>query len=278
MRNIPLRKKLNDELSEIRLKSENIHLRNLLKETDDELVRSVEWFLKYIGFVNVQRADDTVEEGEVYEEDLRVETDDMTFLIEVKGIGGTSTDAQCAQISKIELRNRKADVSKTYHGIYIVNHQRYKEPLERMLPPFNNLQIVDAEIAYRGMTYTFELFQVYHLIEGGILSKGKVRDAFKESGLIDFKSTLIKLSNPHVYKKPSVYSFNLDEVSDVTIYENDFIIILDANAHWHKIPIISMEKDKEAVVEAKTGNVGIKVSELIPNPKEFYLLRGESDC
>ncbi|MBL0875772.1 hypothetical protein HLB02_20535 [Serratia nevei] len=262
--------KIENELSEIRLRQENVYLKNLLKATDNELVYSVEWFFKYIGFQDVQRADDSVQEGDIFEEDLRIITEDITYLVEVKGIGGTSTDAQCSQISKIVLRNRKADRSRKYHGVYVVNHQRYKAPLDRILPPFNDKQIEDAEMAYRGMTYTFELFQAYHLIELNILTKESVRDSLKEDGLINFKSRLIKLTKPHVYTKQSVYSF---ELNNVDMHKDDFIIVMDDDGHWYKLPIISMQKDKEAIETTNSGRVGVKVELLIENAEDFYLLK-----
>ncbi|MEG2115174.1 MAG: hypothetical protein RRZ38_14965, partial [Hafnia sp.] len=63
---------LSRELTVIRAKDENRLLKNLLKETDDELVYAVEWFLNYIGFENIQRPDEHVKDGDVFEEDLRI--------------------------------------------------------------------------------------------------------------------------------------------------------------------------------------------------------------
>lgn len=91
------------------IKMKNVKLRNLLKESGDELVFSVKWFLEYIGFENIVNPDDDVDEeaGELFEEDLNFKYEGLSFILEVKGIGGTSTDAQCSQISKIELRRRR---------------------------------------------------------------------------------------------------------------------------------------------------------------------------
>lgn len=59
----------------------------MLTATDDELVFSVKWFLDYIGFENVVVPDENVDEenGEVFEEDLNIETPSITYLFEVKG-------------------------------------------------------------------------------------------------------------------------------------------------------------------------------------------------
>jgi hypothetical protein len=267
------KKTIAQELNKTREKTENQLLKNLLKETDDALVYAVQWFLSYIEFDNVQNPDEHVKDGEIFEEDLRIDGKDTTLLFEVKGIGGTSTDAQCSQISKIVLRNRKANPEHNFHGVYIVNNQRYKAPLLRSLPPFNEKQIEDAEIALRGMTYTYELFQVYHMIELGILKKEQVKEAFLKDGLLDFKHSLIKLPKPHEYTNHSVYSFDLGDTESILIKDADYIIICDNECHWHKLDILSMQVDKKNVTSINKGKVGIKVNTLIDKATGYYLLQ-----
>ncbi|QNP19414.1 hypothetical protein [Providencia rettgeri] len=257
-------------------KEENLKTKALLTETDDELVYSVKWFLEYIGFNNVTTPDDLVNEGEseIFEEDLNIETEQKTYLFEIKGIGGTSTDAQCSQISKIVLRREKLRFEHNFKGIYIVNHQRYKDPQERVTPPFNNTQIEDAEMTRRGMTYTYELFQVYHMIEVGILTREDVRAAFDQRGLIDFRKSLNPIKCAHIYPKPEVYSFDLSDTPNITISKNDKIAVRDKDNHWHLLSIESIEVNKHPLEEATAssgGNVGVKVDKFIENAKDFYL-------
>lgn len=266
---------LSTELLSIRDRQENIFLKNLLKETDDQLVYAVEWFLKYIGFENIERPDENIKEGDVFEEDLRINDENETYLIEIKGIGGTSTDAQCSQISKVVNRKRKQNPDRKYIGIYIVNHQRFKAPLSRTMPPFNEKQIEDAEIAYRGMTYTFELFNVYHMIEQKILSKEQVRTAFLEDGLLNFRKSLIPLPKPHIFPKPEVYSFDIDHNPSLEIKIGDYIALVDDNSHWHKLAIAELQVDKIGVERANKGKVGIKTSIFIEKAKDYYLLSSQ---
>ncbi|HIE4542213.1 TPA: hypothetical protein ACXNIS_000336 [Providencia rettgeri] len=257
-------------------KEENIQTKALLTATDDELVYSVKWFLEYLGFEDVRTPDDQVNDGEneIFEEDLNIETEQKTYLFEVKGIGGTSTDAQCSQISKIVLRREKQSSEHNFKGIYIVNHQRYKDPKERVIPPFNNTQIEDAEMARRGMTYTYELFQVYHMIEVGILTKESVRAAFEQRGLIDFRNSLNSINCAHIFPKSKVYSFDLSDTPNITISKNDKIAVRDKDNHWHLLSIESIEVNKHPLEEATAssgGNVGVKVEKFIENSKDFYL-------
>ncbi|MTB44089.1 hypothetical protein [Providencia sp. wls1950] len=267
---------LENEYLTLANKEENIKTKALLTATDDELVNSVKWFLEYIGFNNITAPDDKVNEAEneIFEEDLNIETEQKTYLFEVKGIGGTSTDAQCSQISKIVLRREDTRDDHDFKGIYIVNHQRYKDPQERVNPPFNDTQIMDARIARRGMTYTYELFQVYHMIEEDILTRDDVRVAFEQTGLIDFRKSLNLIKCAHVYPKPEVYSFDLTATPDITISKNDRIAVRDKDNHWHLLSIESIEVNKNPLEEATVisgGNVGVKVDKFIENAKDFYL-------
>ncbi|MEX0425165.1 hypothetical protein KDV38_15730 [Providencia rettgeri] len=264
------------ELQDLANKEENIQTKALLTATDDELVNAVKWFLEYIGFENITAPDDQVNEveNEIFEEDLNIETTQKTYLFEVKGIGGTSTDAQCSQISKIVLRREDTRDDHDFKGIYIVNHQRYKDPQERVNPPFNDTQIIDAKIARRGMTYTYELFQVYHMIEVGILTRDVVRAAFDQRGLINFRKSLNLIKCAHIYPKPEVYSFDLTTTPDITISKNDKIAVRDKDNHWHLLSIESIEVNKNPLEEATVisgGNVGVKVDKFIENAKYFYL-------
>lgn len=270
--------KLQSELSDLSNKDENIKTKALLTATDDELVFSVKWFLDYIGFENVIVPDENVDEGngEVFEEDLNIETPSITYLFEVKGIGGTSSDDQCAQISKIVYRREEANPDHNYKGVYIVNHQRQKNPKERKNPPFFEQQKVDAAIARRGMTYTYELFQVYHMIESGILDKADVREAFNQRGLIDFRKSFKPLTCDHTFREINVYSFDLTSTPGTTISEKDRVVVKDDDNHWHLLSITGIQVNRKPIEEATSdsgGSAGVKVDRLVPGAREFFLLK-----
>lgn len=266
---------LKEEYERVHSKDENVKLRAMLKETGDDLVSAVKWFLEYIGFTNVVDPDKDVDvdAGEVFEEDLNFEHNGVHFLLEVKGIGGTSTDAQCAQISKIALRRKRANPGNTYKAVYIVNHRRYKAPKEREVIPFNDNQIEDAEMAQRGMTFTYELFNIYYMIEAGVISKEVARDAFKQEGLINFRQSLHKLEFNHCYKGALVYSLVIPEGGLVTITKADKIAIQDNENHWHRLSIESLQIDRVDHDEVRNGKVGIKVDRLVPGARDYYVVK-----
>lgn len=270
--------KLQQELSDLSKKDENIKTKALLTATDDELVFSVKWFLEYIGFEKVIIPDEHINEdnGELFEEDLNIETSSKVYLFEVKGIGGTSSDDQCAQISKIVYRREEANPDKNYKGIYIVNHQRQKNPKERKNPPFFDQQILDAAIARRGMTYTYELFQVYHMIESGIIEKHEVREAFNQRGLIDFRKSLMPLTCDHVFREISVYSFDLTTTPDTTISKRNSIVVKDEYNNWHLLSIVGIQINRIPIDEATAtsgASAGVKVDRIVPGAREFFVLK-----
>lgn len=266
---------LNNEYEMIHNDDKNVKLRNMLKETGDDLVLSVKWFLEYIGFTNVIDPDKNVDvdAGEIFEEDLNFQYDGIHFLLEVKGIGGTSTDAQCAQISKIALRRRRSNPGNTYKAVYVVNHQRYRAPMERINIPFNETQIEDAEMTNRGMTFTYEFFNIYHMIEAGIITKSAAREAFKQEGLINFRESIYKLNFNHCYKGSTVYSLIIPEEINFTVAKSDKLAIQDKENHWHLLNIESIQVDGQDYGEVSSGKFGAKVDKLIPEARDYYVVK-----
>ncbi|WNK46941.1 hypothetical protein RM150_22530 (plasmid) [Pantoea agglomerans] len=262
---------------------ENIRLKKLLTESGDELKDSVQWFLEYIGFDKIENPDEEINDkiDKIYEEDIRVISPDVTYIIETKGLGGTSTDSDCAQPSKIVLRKEDADIAKNngnmainYKAVYIVNSQRHKEPKTRDNPPFKNQQIVDARIARRAMTTTYELFNIFHMIEAGILSKSDVRNAFRQNGLINFKFGLLSLTCDGRFDGPKAYSFDLTKEPMLQIDENDSIAFQDEDDHWHLSPILEIQVNRCKVTSANAssgGSAGVSLKKYIKSAKTFYL-------
>jgi hypothetical protein len=175
------------EESVVELRSRYKFLTDMISGSGDELVSAVVEYLKWLGFESVVNLDTT--NPELLEEDIQVDCGDRFLVIEVKGIGGTSTDKDCSQVSKVRFRRaeqrRKFDV----FGLYIVNHQRYMPPRSRSNPPFSNRQIRDAELDNRGLLTTYELYKAYFLIEADILSKALVRESIFGTGLVTFSPT-----------------------------------------------------------------------------------------
>lgn len=99
-------------------------LKDLLTESGDKLVSAVKKYLEWLGFENVVDKDATLNGSDIKEEDLNFTYGNTLVLVEVKGINGTSTDAECSQVDKIVNRRMRQNNTVDVHGIYIVNNEK----------------------------------------------------------------------------------------------------------------------------------------------------------
>lgn len=244
-------------------------LHELITETDEKLVLAVKTYFEWLGFENVKMMDQDKPVGK--EEDLQVELDKGLLIIEVKGIGGTSRDIDCSQISKIKHRREKERNKLDVHSLYIVNHQRYQAPRDRKNPPFSPHQIKDAENDERGLLTTWELFKLYNHIEEGIISKSEARESILKKGLVKFE--------------PSNTIF-VGEVNET--FKNDYIIIIQLKDHrlkkgdkiiisrdeMYKTAIIqNLQVNDQNVAEACGCEVGIELNVPVRKKSKIYKFR-----
>jgi hypothetical protein len=242
-------------------------LHNLLTETGNQLVKSVEYFLTWIGFENIVNMDET--NSQIKEEDLQIPLENGLLVVEVKGIGGTSKDSECSQISKIKYRRAKERRSFDVFALYIVNHQRYLPPFERRNPPFSEQQINDAQSDERGVLTTYELFNLYNNIEQGFITKEDARTSLLKFGLVQFKpSNSYLLGHPlEVHHKGYVVIL---DISNITINKGDSIIVCNEQS-WFKTEILDVQLNNEAITTVSEGEIGIKLSCSVLKTSELWL-------
>jgi len=253
--------------SKAELKEKYKFLADLISETGDKLVCAVEHYLKWLGFESVVNLDDT--NPDILEEDLQVDYGDRFLVIEIKGIGGTSTDKDCSQISKIRYRRAEQREKFDVFGLYVVNHQRYMPPKSRSTPPFTEHQINDAILDKRGLLTTYDLYKAYFLIEEGILKKNSVRDELFKTGLISLEpSNLRSLGVPSEYfMAGQVAIVNLDGVS---IKKGDTLIVKKQDEYF-KATIESLKLDDAEVERADFGEVGVKLNKKLKKNSELFV-------
>lgn len=246
-------------------------LHRLLTESGDELVKSVKAFLEWLGFEKIRIMDDS-SEG-LLEEDLQVDTEDGLLVIEIKGIGGTSTDGQCSQIEKIKNRRMKERKSFDVFGLYIVNHQRYQPPLLRENPPFKKEQRQDAENDGRGLLTTWQLFNLYYSIKNGCISKEEARKAFLKSGLIEFSpQDCFSLGEPvNILHDGKVILLDLSH----KMKTNDELIIKRGD-RYIKNQILEIQVNDKKVELVDSGPVGIKLKVPVKKSDKLFLKSNNS--
>lgn len=256
----------NKKNSEIENKiAENINkfkfLHDLITETGDPLVHAVHRLLKWLEFDNVLIKDE--HSTSILEEDIQVEHENGLLIIETKGIGGTSTDSDCSQIAKIKLRRCKERNAFDVSALYIVNHQRYQPPLTRRNPPFTDIQITDALNDERGLLSTWQLFNLYYDITGGIITKAEARNELLKFGLIEFRPrTKDKLTPPKQILKDGHVA--IIDITNIKLKVGQ-TLVAEKNNKYFKTKITSIQVDDKSVSEVENGEVGLKLDTKISN-------------
>lgn len=226
-------------------------LQKLLIETGEELVEALKTYFEWLGFCDVRIVDGSEEK---LREDLQILDGDDLYIIEIKGIGGTSTDAECAQIGKHRRKREKEYRDKTIYPFYVVNHQRYRNPKERENPPFSDDQISYAECDERGLLTTWELYKKYWMIEKGIFTKEETRGALKEIGLMTLLPDSIKKVGTFTeyYKKPRAGIMVID--NEIKVSDE---VLCEKNGEWLKATVLSIKADDKEVDAISQGEIGI---------------------
>jgi hypothetical protein len=236
-------------------------LHDLIIETGEPLVKAVKVFLEWLGFSKVVIMDE--ESSDKLEEDIQAEHDKGLLIIETKGIGGTSTDSDCSQISKIKHRRCEERNKFDVFALYIVNHQRYLPPLKRKNPPFTEDQIKDAYNDKRGLLTTWQLFNLYHYIENDIITKDDARAEILKFGYIEFRpKTKNKLTTPKQILKNGKVA--IVEVAGTKL-EIGQVLIAEKKDKFFKTKILSIQVDNKDVAEIENGEIGLMLDRAISN-------------
>lgn len=258
-------------LVEQKIEDNNSHydfLHKLITATGDELVQATIKFFKWLGFEKVIDKDKNLDK-DFNEEDIQIDTPDKGLLVvEIKGINGTSTDAQCSQILKVVNRRREEQQSFNIYGLYIVNNERGIEPLLRTIPPFNSQQIKDATYDKRGLCYTWQLYNLFFEIEDGIITREEAQTSLLKKGLIDFKPSLIEVGVPRkYYRSHTIVCIN---ISDIEIKRGGSFYYSE-NDRWKKVKIVSIQDGDKSFDSVSNGSYGFGLDHKVPNKRILYV-------
>ena len=242
-------------------------LHDLLTETGGPLVKAVERYFNWLGFPEVINVDE--ENAELKEEDLRVELEKGLLVVEVKGIGGTSTDSDCSQISKIRYRKGKERGTYDVYGLYIVNHQLNLSAQDRAHPPFSGQQIEDAKNDERGLLTTYELFKLYFYIQNNFITKEAAKASLLEYGLVSFTpSNAILVGSPlEILYNGTVVILKLDNLQ---ISKGVDLIITEPHC-FRRVQIIDIQINGKSVTQAASGVVGVKLDSSVSQTSQIWI-------
>ena len=242
-------------------------LHDLLTKSGAPLVKTVERYFNWLGFPKVTNVDE--ENAELKEEDLRVELEKGLLVVEVKGIGGTSTDSDCSQISKIRYRRGKERGTYDVYGLYIVNHQVNLPAQDRAHPPFSGQQIEDAKNEQRGLLTTYELFKLYFYIQNNFITKEAAKASLLEYGLVSFTpSNAILVGSPlEIHYDGTVVILKL---ANLQISKGTDLIITEPH-HFREVRVIDIQIDNKSVAQATSGVVGVKLDSSVSLTSQIWI-------
>jgi len=241
---------LNSRIDEVNKKYKFLH--DLLTATGEELVEAVCKYFEWLGFTDVKAIDGC---EDVLREDIQIIEDDKLYIVEVKGISGTSTDSECSQVAKHRRRREKEHLDKTIIPIYVVNHQRYVNPSLRKKPPFSKDQIDYAINDERGLLTTWQLYKQYKLIESKIFTKEETRAALEEYGIISLIPKNLKFVGTYSeYFKE--HNAGILTLNNIKIKVGDKVYA-KKDEQWAYTKINSIQVNSKPVDYAEGGEVGI---------------------
>ena len=204
------------------------------------------------------------------EEDLQVVLDDRLLVVEAKGIGGTSKDSECSQVSKIRHRRVRERKSFDVFALYIVNHQRYLPPENRKNPPFTQQQVDDAENDERGLLTTYDLFKLFFAVDSGFITKEDARESLLNYGMVAFRpSNAESIGKPlEIHYGGSVGIFLLQ---GVLVSPGDRLLVCE-NGWYREAQILGLRDHDEDTDVASEGEIGMKLSEKVSESSELWKL------
>lgn len=162
-------------------------LHDLITGTDTELVEAVRKALGVLGFSKVVDVDEERDkEGKSRREDLQIQDQSPTLIVDVKGVGGFPSDDEALQAEKhaaIRMRElKRTDIV----GLSIVNHQRHLPPLDRENTlPFRQ-ELIDAALERTlGLMTAWDLYRIVRNFKKLGWRSEDVKPVFYQTGRIE---------------------------------------------------------------------------------------------
>ncbi|WP_130901559.1 hypothetical protein [Pseudomonas sp. Sample_23] len=233
-------------------RSENGWLHDLITATGDDLVIAIKTALSKLGFQHVIDVDELRDaEGKSRREDLRIEDNELTLVIDIKGVGGKAGDEDLMQANKHAIINMRELKVTTIQGLSIINQQRHLPPLLRENnEPFRKEILDFAGETGMGLMTTFDLYR---------LVVNKQRHRWSSDWVKPLFYKLQRISPiPEHYQYIGNVSKVFSDVFGMHILENkvevgDFLAV-EGDIYFEEVEIASIQVNKLDVQNAKKGD------------------------
>lgn len=164
------------------------HWYDLLTQKGRPLVEAVLSTLRELGFKEAVDVDAKREESSEplpFREDIQIHDESPTLVVEVKGLTGCPSDADCSQAVKHVLMRIREWNRNDVQGLTIINHQRNLPPDERDLKPFRDEIAQNASDTGLGLLTTWDLFRLVRNTTSLEWNLDSVKSVLYKTGRID---------------------------------------------------------------------------------------------
>lgn len=230
------------------------HLHAILTESGDNLVDAVERTLKDLGFQNVVNVDNLDgNEDESRREDLQILDGSPRLLLEIKGIGGNPRENDALAVQKYLARRMREWDRTDVTGVFMVNHQRNRPPLDRDRDCFQRDVVATAEKdGNLGLMTTWDLFRLRQSAERNGWGSDLVHPILNRPGRISpVPPAYMQLGEVDEYW-PQAGAFSIIPSSDIRVGDH---ILLETPTLLVEQRVGTLQRDKEALQHAEAGTV-----------------------
>lgn len=196
----------------------------LIAAYDKPLVEAVKQALSVIGFKKIIDVDvERDAEGKPRREDLQINDNSPSLIVDIKGVGGLPSDDEALQADKhasIRMREwKRTDVE----GLSIINHQRHIPALDRENEKPFRKEILDAADAHRlKLITTWDLYRLIRNIKkNNWQSKDVIPLFYIESGRIQ----IVPLHYEYIGKIGKVWTDKFGLIVENKLHKSDRIAV-----------------------------------------------------
>ena len=246
---------------EINLEKEtNGFLQDLIIETGDQLVNSVQRVLLSIGFKDVVDMDKEEKDkpDKSLREDLQIRDNSPLLLIEIKGISNLPKDEDSLQVTKYLFPRSKELKRLDLQGLLIVNQQRNLAPLQREQKNiFRQDILTNAEEQGFGLMTTWDLFKLTRSFVKNQWNHEQIKDIFYQKGRIQIIPKHYKYIGKieKIWEQANSFGF---QVINREIHKSNKIA-LELNNEFEEQTIESLKTNNMDVEKVEVGQpAGIK--------------------
>lgn len=258
-------------------RNSNQWMLDLLTGSGHPLVLSVVKALEELGFKNIKVVDEERDDANLSRrEDLFLDYDGQTIVIDIKGLKKTPTDSDCMQANKHAQIKMREENRTNIISVGIINHQRFIKPeLRDNTGIFRDEIVKNSKELQHGLISTWELFRMLKMKTTLQWKPAQILPRFLQPGRISIIPTNYVFAGKivKVWHEKTTIGF----VSSCSEIQTGQTLAIINESVWSENRIASMMIDNITTELAHEGQqVGIKLeslNEIVKEGQDVYLVK-----